>query len=302
MKRILPVILVLLLCAAMLPVGALAASTRTVYISSTGSGSLNLRGGPGKEYASVGYVYHGDKVTPGKTSGEWTRVKVAGTGAVGWIKTKYFDGTTKALGGGTWKVTAASAVNLRGGPGTGYGVRGKAYPGERVKVLNTEDDWIRVTVQDSGLTGWMKASAIGKAASPAKTVAPAEEPDVQKVRSVSSGSLNVRSGPGAGYALVGTLNYGEALRVRGSSGNWLRVVAHNGVSGWVASGYTQAGAEAIVDAVRLNVRRSPSGSAQKVGALLDGDVCTVTSVTSDGWAKVSCDFIDGYVSLKYLAF
>ena len=147
MKRLFSMLMVLLLCAA-LPVSALAAgSTKTVYISATGSGSLNLRGGPGKDYEPVGFVYHGDKVTPGKTSGEWTRVKVSGSGAVGWIKTKYIDGTTKSLGTKTWKVTASSAVNLRTGPGTNYGAKGRVQPGSRVKVLNTEDDWIRVTVQ-----------------------------------------------------------------------------------------------------------------------------------------------------------
>ena len=300
MKRLFSMLMVLLLCAA-LPASALAAgSTKTVYISATGSGSLNLRGGPGKDYEPVGFVYHGDKVTPGKTSGEWTRVKVSGSGAVGWIKTKYIDGTTKSLGTKTWKVTASSAVNLRTGPGTNYGAKGRVQPGSRVKVLNTEDDWIRVTVQETGATGWIKANAIGSASSASS--GSAAEPSVQEVRHVTAGQLNVRSGPGSGYALAGTLDYGTALRVRGSSGNWLKVTAYNGVTGWVSSAYTEAGADATVTASKLNVRKRASASADKVGALLADDVCAVSSVTSDGWARVSSDFIDGYVSTKYLAF
>ncbi len=306
MKRLLTLLMVLLLCAA-LPTEALAASTRTVYVSATGSGSLNLRGGPGKDYEPVGYVYHGDKVIPGRTSGEWTRVKVSGSGATGWIKTKYIDGTTKSLGTGTWKVTASSAVNLRSGPGTGYGIRGAVQPGSRVKVLNTEDEWIRVTVQSTGATGWIRASAIGgksaaSSASSSSGSGASAEPDVQEVRTVTAGELNVRSGPGSGNKLVGALEYGTAVRVMGSSGKWLRIRAYNGVTGWVASAYTDVGATASVTAQKLNVRKGPSSASDKVGALLADDTCEVTSVTSSGWAKVSSAFISGYVSTKYLDF
>ena len=304
MKRLLSLLLILLLCAA-LPAGALAASgAKTVYISATGSGSLNLRGGPGKEYETVGYVYHGDKVTPGKTSGEWTRVRVSGNGATGWIKTKYIDGTTRSLGSGTWKITASAAVNLRSGPGTSYGIRGTVQPGYRVKVLNTEDDWIRVTVQNTGATGWIKASAIGKASSSSSSGSggASAEPSVQEVRSVTAGTLNVRSGPGSGYALVGALDYGTAMRVMSRSGSWLKITAWNGVTGWVASAYTDPGATACVTAQKLNVRKGPSSASDKLGALLMDDTCEVASVTSSGWAKISSAFISGYVSTNYLDF
>lgn len=302
MKRLLSVLMVLLLCAAMLPAGALAAGgKKTVYISATGSGSLNLRGGPGTDYPSVGFVYHGDKVTPGKTSGEWTRVTVSGSGQTGWIKTKYIDGTTKSLGSGTWKVTAASSVNLRGGPGTDYGIRGKVQPGARVKVLNTEGDWVRVTVVDSGLTGWIKAGAIGKSGSTSGGSSTGE-PSTQKVRRVTSSSVELRHGANSSYTRVATLKKGTALQVLRSVEGWLKVRTRKGVTGWIESKYTKAGAPATVTASTLNVRKSPSASSGKLAMLLAGDSVNVTSVTSDGWAYIESDFVDGYVSMKYLDF
>ena len=50
MKRVITMILAVLLLMSALPMSALAATKYTVYISSTGSGTLNLRSGPGKDY------------------------------------------------------------------------------------------------------------------------------------------------------------------------------------------------------------------------------------------------------------
>ena len=100
MKKLVALLLAVMLAAAILPGAALADSARrTVFVSSTGSGTLNLRSGPGKGYEPKGYVYHGDTVTVLNRSGEWSKVKTT-SGRIGWIKTKYIDGTTKALGTG----------------------------------------------------------------------------------------------------------------------------------------------------------------------------------------------------------
>ena len=53
---------------------------------------------------------------------------------------------------------------LRKGAGTGYGVKGSVANGAKVKVLNTEDNWARVTVQSSGATGWIMAKYLSDTA------------------------------------------------------------------------------------------------------------------------------------------
>jgi uncharacterized protein YraI len=49
-------------------------------------------------------------------------------------------------------------------------------------------------------------------------------------------NLNVRTGPGASYAKVGTLPVGFRVDVAGCQPGWCRIHG-GGVSGWVSSGY-----------------------------------------------------------------
>ena len=115
------ILLALALILGAFPMSAMAASRKTVYVSSTGSGTLNLRAGPGKDYDVKGYVHHGDKVSKLKTSGEWSKVKTKSS-KVGWIKTKYIDGTTRELGTGYKYVsTSGGSVNLTAGALAGSG-------------------------------------------------------------------------------------------------------------------------------------------------------------------------------------
>lgn len=60
---------------------------------------------------------------------------------------------------------------------------------------------------------------------------------------VLSPGLNVRSGPGAGYASVAVVTQGDVLTVIGQNGDgsWILVRLPNGIEGWVASAYTTYG-------------------------------------------------------------
>ncbi|MBZ9896696.1 MULTISPECIES: SH3 domain-containing protein [unclassified Mesorhizobium] len=49
-------------------------------------------------------------------------------------------------------------------------------------------------------------------------------------------NLNVRSGPGSGYAKVGTLPAGYRVNVTGCQPGWCRIHG-GGFSGWASSGY-----------------------------------------------------------------
>lgn len=309
MKKILAMIMVLLLVAAALPMSALAATTKTVYISSTGSGSMNVRSGPGKGYSVNGYVHHKDTVDVLDKSGEWSKVKVHDNGVTGWIKTKYIDGTTKDLGTGTKavKVSSGSNLNLRTGPGTSYGIKGTVANGAAVKVLNTEGDWVKVTVSSTGKTGWIMAKYIGGASSGSSSGSSASGSSSTssasngKVYRVTSSTLNMRTGAGTSFAKVAVLSKGDAVKVTGSNGNWFKVVTPDGKSGWVSKSYLTAGAYATVTATTLNMRKGAGTGYAWVGALKYGASVTVSSV-SGNWAYVSGGGKSGYVSLNYLKF
>lgn len=302
MKRVLTILLALLLACAV-PMAALGESTGRIYVSSTGEGTLNLRSGPGKEYEPKGYVHHNDRVTVLGHDGIWSKIKTA-SGRTGWIKTKYIDGTTRALGTGTKKVSVpdGGSLNLRKGPGTGYDIRGSVSNGATVKVLNTEDDWVKVTVTSSGRTGWIKAKYIGASASSGTgATSGAADPAKVYVRRVSGTSLNVRTGPGTGYSVVTSLNAGTPFKVRGSSGNWYEIATFGGIRGWVSKTYAADGANAWVTASSLNMRTKAGTSGKVQRSLAYGTQVRVDYLVGN-WACVVLNGKTGFVSANYLRF
>jgi uncharacterized protein YraI len=52
--------------------------------------------------------------------------------------------------------------------------------------------------------------------------------------------LNIRGGPGTAYSVVGAVPGGTTVPVigRNADGSWLQIT-HNGITGWISSGYTQ---------------------------------------------------------------
>ncbi len=59
-------------------------------------------------------------------------------------------------GGGDIRVVTGSRVNVRGGPGTDYGVVATLVEGDRVEVLDdVGTGWVRLRTADGGTIGWM---------------------------------------------------------------------------------------------------------------------------------------------------
>jgi hypothetical protein len=59
---------------------------------------------------------------------------------------------------------------------------------------------------------------------------------------VATGAVNVRTGPGTGYAKVGTLSAGELVDVKQCQGSWCFVDRNSGTDGWASANYLQPAA------------------------------------------------------------
>lgn len=71
---------------------------------------------------------------------------------------------------------------------------------------------------------------------------------------ISSGSLNVRSGPSTAYAKTGSLTRGETVIVLSSSGEWQRILYHGTKTGYVSRSYLKdPSAVSDYPAVKLSV-------------------------------------------------
>jgi len=191
-------------------------------------------------------------------------------------------------------VVDASILNVRSGPGTGYSVSGTVKKGECLPVLEQQGDWYKVRLA-GGKTGWVAGWLVKIKQSPVTSSS-------SKQAVVKTGVLNVRGGPGTGYAVVGTVHNGDRLQVLGSSGDWYKIKLPDGGTGWVAGwlvdvekvavsdgGPAQTTGsvtkQAVVKASMLNVRAGPGTSSDIVGRVKQGDKLPITG-SSNGWCKV----------------
>ncbi|MFC1524293.1 SH3 domain-containing protein [Thermodesulfobacteriota bacterium] len=108
-------------------------------------------------------------------------------------------------------------VNMRSGPGTSYAILWELGMGYPLKVVRTQKNWLKV--QDfEGDEGWIYKPLISRSA----------HLIVKKKR------INVRSGPGQNYKVIGKANYGVVFKTLKRNKGWVKIKHENGLTGWVS--------------------------------------------------------------------
>ena len=111
---------------------------------------------------------------------------------------------------------AGAKANLRSGPNVNSSVLweyGKGFP---LRIIKTKGNWYKV-VDFENDTGWIYKKVVHK--SPHMIV--------KKKR------VNIRSGPGSRYRLVGKANYGVVFKTIQQKPGWAKVQHENGLVGWI---------------------------------------------------------------------
>ena len=122
--------------------------------------------------------------------------------------------------------------------------------------------------------------------------------------------VNVRSEPNTESEILGKLYDDCAATVFETTEDGWYKVESGSVTGYVKAEYVVVGDEelartvgtrlATVNTTTLFVRTEPTTEAKVLTMLPDGDDVVVTDESSEGWAKVSTEDGDGYVSLEYV--
>jgi serine/threonine-protein kinase len=138
--------------------------------------------------------------------------------------------------------------NIRSGPGLEYNRRHIAYPGDRVQVLNrtlNADNypWYEIYFPKSRARGWIAGHLLavdGQKAiqsQPSKSIRPATNATITG----TSGTKNLRSGPGTQYSILTSFPTGEKVKIlnRGQDSGgylWYKVYhPSSGTQGWIAA-------------------------------------------------------------------
>ena len=129
-------------------------------------------------------------------------------------------GMTTAFAATEYKVITADAVNFRSGPSTSYSSLGYFNKGDKVEYLGTSGSWLKVKYNNK--TGYVYGSYVGNYA----TI----------TQYVTATTLNVRSGAGTSYSVLGSLSKGTKVEVISTTNGWSKI-NYNGSIGYVSSQY-----------------------------------------------------------------
>lgn len=286
---------------------------------------VNVRKGPGTNYTILARAVAGSQVEIYQT--KWVGSSQWGRMTNGWICMDYvsLSSDSQSGSGGTDTqisgTVSGSNVNIRSGAGTGYSIVGRKNSGDVITVYERktsgglnwgrigDNQWIclaYVRLENAGGTGTPQpGSESNSSVSGDGTTA------VQDTGTVSSTTgLNVRSGPGTGYARIKTLSPGTAVSLyeyRTVDGiRWGRIQA----SQWVCMTYvqlsSQSGAESeqtgtgkVISTTVLNIRSGPGTNYSRVGQLTPGTKIEITEQTKTNgvsWGKTA----QGWVCMTYV--
>lgn len=168
---------------------------------------------------------------------------------------------TAEIGPGPVGTITAGRVIVRGAPGIGAQQVGMMSNGQQFFVLQIRTDGGWLYIQYRGGKGWIAASTTTLANGAAlDTSAPATK---DAVAIVNTGSLNIRTGPGFGFASIGVVSGGTTMRIVGRSrgGDWLLVDSPFG-EGWVNMIYVKTqnyfGSAPVVEVGAGEAERAPA--------------------------------------------
>ena len=225
-----------ILCVSTMIAPALAVAGTT----NTGSSKLNMRAQASSSASVLTKIPGGSTVEVLSTdTAGWYQISFSGMS--GYVASQYVDliqtpaADTPAQRG---RITDGP-LNVRSGPGTGYGKCGKLNAGAEVEILESVNGWYRIP------EGYVSAGYVTLLASapavetPAQPAAPAEAPEETPANSavpeapavetetlygrVVTGSLNVRSGPGTGYDKCGKVYAGKSVEILETLDGWYRI-------------------------------------------------------------------------------
>ncbi|MBP3684640.1 MAG: SH3 domain-containing protein [Oscillospiraceae bacterium] len=171
---------------------------------------LNIRASASTDSDRVGMYTYGDRVEVLEKSGSWGRTKK------GWIHLDYVyqDGTTGKNTISNATITG-NGLNIRQGPGTGYDVVGSYNSGDKVTIL--EQFTYNGTTWGCTNKGWISMQYVNNGASNAgtnnNTTTNTTTDATGKTGTIFASGLNIRSGAGTGYAVVGSLDKGDKVTI-----------------------------------------------------------------------------------------
>ena len=295
------------------------------------NGALNVRSGAGTSYSVIGSLSNGAKVEIVETSGSWYKIKY-GSG-YGYISKDYVTVSSSSNSGSTnngnsnsgstnnsnsntgssnttttqsGTVKVNGALNVRSGAGTSYSVIGSLSNGAKVEIVETSGSWYKIKY-GSGY-GYISKDyvTVSSSSNSGSTNTTTMQSGTVKV----NGALNVRSGAGTNYSVIGSLSNGAKVEIVETSGSWYKIKYGSGY-GYVSKDYILVNTRSIVEntvlregtavTLSLKVRYESNYESNVMGTIAMGEKVSVLEDNGE-WSKIEYNGKMGYILNEYVDF
>jgi SH3-like domain-containing protein len=133
----------------------------------------------------------------------------------------FFAGTVGEAAAITMVSVAGEKVNMRKGPSTKYSIKWELGKGFPLRVIGSQGNWLKVSDFESDV-GWVYKKLVNR--NPHLIV---------KSNKKSKKRVNIRSGPGTKYKVIGKAEYGVVFKTLQRGDGWVKVQHEQGLTGWV---------------------------------------------------------------------
>ena len=136
--------------------------------------------------------------------------------------------STASIGTG---IVNANSLNVRSGAGTSYSIVGKLSKGTKVTILKKSGSWYQI--KSGSITGYVSGDYLDVTLNSSNS---GGSSTTSKTGTVTCNTLNVRSGAGSSYSIVGKLSKGTKVTILKKSGSWYQIKSGS-ITGYVSSEY-----------------------------------------------------------------
>jgi len=189
-------------------------------------------------------------------------------------------------------------LNLRGGPSTDDEVLAVMPAGSMVTVTGGPSSGFYPVVY-AGISGWAYGSYLDLPGSRAA--------DSPTGAATVTSDLNLRAGPSTSDDVLAVMPAGAVVSLTGDSADGFLSVDYSGTAGWAFADYLDtdgsgaSASETLYVTEDLNLRASPSTSAEVLLVMPAGAAVDVTGSEDNGFTPVSYSGQDGWAYSAYLS-
>ncbi len=278
------------------------ATSETMYAT----GTVNVRKGPGTNYAKIGQLDKNDSVSKVGVSGNWAIINW--NDGVAYVSLTYLGGSSSgSSGSGSTSdniVQATSNVNVRSGPGTNYSVIGWLSKGSTVSKLGTSGNWTKVTYD--GITAYVSSAYLTayRGSSGSSGSSSGSSQPYSGVYLYARVDTTVRLGPSSSNSAIGYLEPGQTVRYIDSYGAWYRIAFGSYSSAYVyGPDMRVAGSDSSIITTTgyvyasgtVRVYQHADTNSRVLGYLYAGDTATRTGTVDSTWTRIDFNGATGYV-------